>query len=71
MRWQTALGEWHIDAIYEGWLPMVPELTYPRCIDGERAGIPQDMGPEELCQFVQALADQSDPDHEAAVCRER
>ena len=41
-----------------------PGGAYPRCIDGERAGAPEDVGgPHGYSEFLEALANRRHPRH--------
>lgn len=71
-RFETALGNWRLCAVFEGCLPIIAETQYPQCTEGERSGVPRDgMEPKDYRRFLRALADANDPYHEAALLRAR
>jgi hypothetical protein len=71
-RWESLIGHWRFYALFEGCLPAIPGTHYPRCTEGQRAGIPRDgMEPKEYRRFLRALANPNDAEHEAAMMRGR
>jgi len=67
---EVTAGPWICDSYFEGCLPRILGSTYPRCVEGGRAGIPRDaLGPKGLRRFLRALADVQHPQHEAALRR--
>jgi hypothetical protein len=59
---------WEHDIRLERILPRDPEVEYPKCLDGERACPPEDVGgPWGYHHFLKVLADPSDPEHQEAL----
>jgi hypothetical protein len=57
--------DWKHDILVEKVLAAAPGVTRPRCLAGRRAGPPEDCGgPWSYEDFVAALADPNDEDHE-------
>ncbi len=57
--------DWHHRVRFEGAVPAEKGVRYPRCLDGERAGPPEDVGgPHGYAEFLEALADPRHPEHE-------
>lgn len=56
---------WQHDLILESILPPYPNTLYPRCVDGERSGPPEDAGGTGgYVDYLQAMADPSHEQHE-------
>lgn len=56
--------DWHHRVRFEGCVPAAKGVRYPRCLDGERAGPPEDVGgPLGYAEFLAALADPRHPEH--------
>ncbi len=56
---------WVIDVVLEAVLTPEAGVQYPRCVDGERAGPPEDVGGAAAFQeFLEALADRYHERHE-------
>ena len=55
---------WEHDLLIEAVQPFDPEVTYPLCIGGARAGPPDDCGgPMRYADMLRILADPDDPEH--------
>ncbi len=56
---------WTHTVALEGVGPAEPGTTYPRCVAGRRAPVPEDCGgPGGFAEFVEAMADTSHPEHD-------
>jgi len=54
--------DWYHDLVLESILLPSPDVLYPRCVNGERSGPPEDAGgPWGYQEYLKAMAD---PDHE-------
>lgn len=56
---------WRHEVLFEGFPPADPKAKYPRCVEGERAGPPEDCGgPWGYGDYLAALADPRHERHE-------
>jgi len=54
---------WEHETVVESVTPADPEQRYPACVDGERAGPPEDVGgPEAYVDLLAVLTDPARPD---------
>lgn len=55
---------WRHEIVFEGFAEREPRKKYPRCIDGARAGPPEDCGgPYGYAELLDILSDPSDPEY--------
>ncbi|NIM20840.1 MAG: hypothetical protein GTN64_00220 [Candidatus Latescibacteria bacterium] len=60
--------EWRHEILFEGYPPLEKGMKYPVCVEGERAGPPEDVGgPWGYAEHLDALADPDHAQHEMLV----
>lgn len=60
--------DWHHTILVEQRLAPVPEAQYPVCLEGERAGPPEDCGgPHGYAEMLRVLADPTHEEHAETV----
>lgn len=56
---------WHHEILFEGEFPAAPGMTYPKCLEGRRAGPPEDVGGVSGYEnFLETILDLKNPERE-------
>lgn len=59
--------EWQVDVVLESKQKPEPKVKYPRCVAGELAGPPEDVGgPHGYNELIEAISDPKHPGHDEA-----